>query len=135
MSDTPVLIEIDCLATARRILATPTGVYSATAFEVVALAACTVRESSGSMPELPVIADPPAQQLSASVAAHTAAVIQLFDMLATAAERRFAMEADENADVSLIDLREAHWDAQEAFDTAFNALKIRFEKEFPNGSA
>lgn len=106
-------IPIDCMATARRILSSPEAVYSATPFEIVAMAACTVRESTGEMPALPTIADPPV--LPASLAASLAIAILAWN----------AVEAATDGD------SEHAW---LAFDQAFNGLRTQFEKEFPNGS-
>lgn len=114
----PITLEIDCLATARRILSTPDAVYSATPFEVVAMAACTVRESTGTMPDLPVIGEQPA--LSASTASRLAIAIKRWDELAKA----------EKAQPTGEDFNQA----VDAFEDAFNILIARFEKEFPNGS-
>lgn len=101
-----VTLPIDPLAAARRILSAPDAVYSATPFEIVAFAACTVRESSGTMPELPVIADRPSQ--SASLAAAVALFLRAADQFPEAVGGEIA--------------------------DALSALQNRFEKEFPNGS-
>jgi len=108
-----ITLEIDCLATARRVLSAPEAVYSATPFEIVAMAACTVRESTGELPALPVIADRP--QVSASLAAAVARLLR-----ADAA----TMEVD--------DLGVQQADSE--YHAAFAALQTTFEKEFPNGS-
>jgi len=104
-------VEIDCLATARRILSGPVAVYSATPFEVVAMAACTVRESTGRAPDLPLIGDPPPEMLPASIAAGVANLIRAHDAMGRATDGSMT-----------------------AFESAFNNLKTVFEKEFPNGS-
>jgi hypothetical protein len=110
----PITLEIDCMATARRILSAPDAVYSATPFEIVAMAACTVRESTGEMPPLPVITDRP-DELSASLASLVAASILVWD----------AYQANRLAAGPPVFAK---------FEDAFNTLKTRFEKEFPDGS-
>jgi hypothetical protein len=110
----PITLEIDCMATARRILSAPDAVYSATPFEIVAMAACTVRESTGELPALPVIAGRPSE-LPASLAALLAASILAWD----------AYQANRLAAGPPVFAK---------FEDAFNTLKTHFEKEFPNGS-
>lgn len=121
-----VQVEVDCLATARRILSSPVAVYSATPFEIVAMAACTVRESSGVTPDLPVIGDPPPP--SASLAAAVARLLRADHQL-TAARRQMlkaVARAEPTPDLAPV---------IEEFNAALAALHPIFEKEFPHGSA
>jgi hypothetical protein len=120
-------IEVDFMAAARRVLASPEGAYTLTPHEAVALAACTVRESTGEMPELPRVIEA-GPVLSASLAAAVAVAIRGFDLLRLAEGVAEKSPARERAAAELDD-------ARAAFDGAFNTLKTSFEKEFPNGRA
>jgi len=96
------------------------------------MAACTVRESTGRLPELPVIGDRPANLPPASIVDGLATAIRRWGELTKAESARNAGEEAGTAET--VDLREAHWTAYERFEDAFNILIARFEKEFPHGS-
>lgn len=131
MTAAHIQLEIDCLATARRILSSPTAVYAATPFEIIAMAACTIRESAGSAPALPVIGDRPAE-LPASLAARLQIAIDRWQRLAKA-EAAYSRSAVNSAPEFEAD-QQAWSDAKDAFEDAFNILTDRFEKEFPVGN-
>lgn len=112
-------VEVDFMAAARRVLASPEGAYTLTPHEAVALAACTVRESTGEMPDLPRVIEA-GPVLSASLAATVAAYLRL---VAEHRDLRFESNGLDNFERGI------------AIEAAFDTLKTRFEKEFPNGSA
>jgi len=116
-------VVIDCMATARRVLASPQGAFSVNAHEVVALAACTVRESTGLMPELPHVVAPATPVLGATLAATVALAIAAYERSETLRKDFYETNSMDRLEADL------------AFHAAFNTLKTCFEKEFPNGSA
>lgn len=116
-------IIIDCMATARRVLASPEGAFTVTPHEVVALAACTYRESTGRMPELPVVQAPARPFLCASLAATVALALAAYDRSETLRKDFYETNSMDRLEADL------------SFHAAFNTLKSHFEKEFPNGNA
>lgn len=114
MSDPTNTWQIDVLQVAERILADPNG-PELTRLEAIALAGFVIQQNSDEPPELRMPTDPFGRALPASLAAAVAQFIRAHD------------EALHNS--TLVGDWPDHCDA------AFNTLKTRFEKEFPNGSA
>ncbi len=116
MSDITNTWQIDVLQVAERMLADPNG-PQLTRLEAVALAGFVIQQNDDETPELVAPADPLDRALPASLAAAVAAFIRAHDALQEAGIF--------GEDGGLL----------VASNAAFNTLKTRFEKEFPNGSA
>ncbi len=113
--------QVNVLAVAQRILDVPGGLEAVTRREVVALAGFVCQQNDD--PRELRVDNPDAAALSASIAASIAIAISAFAGFGGA---RDARDAGEEAD---------ELSAWETFETAFNTLKTRFEKEFPNAGA
>ena len=107
--------QVDVYAVAQRMLASPEGLACLTRLEAVALAGFVIQQNDDETPKLVAPADPLDRALPASLAAAVAQFIRAHE------------EALHNS--TLVG------DWPDHSDAAFNTLKTRFEKEFPNGSA
>lgn len=118
---------IDVMDVAQRVLSGSAGLCSLTAIEALALAGFVIKINTGEMPALTMPVDPLERALPASLAASVALSVQRFAALQAALSRVVAEVDQPSADAANA--------AQDAFFAAFNTLKTRFEKEFPNAGA
>jgi hypothetical protein len=120
-------VPVNVLAVAQRVLGSPTGMEQTTELELVALAAFVVQanELPIEWPNWPLYG----RATKASLAAAIAALLKADARLAS------ANVAARDALPPTDDLTEALGMAAMQFEAAFNALKTRFNQEFPtNGN-